>query len=81
MIYGKYKFIEFDDAERNALYNLEEDSAELVNLLQEKAGHTQTVNWTVELDSWFEEYADLEFSEFTLSPEQLQRLRSLGYVQ
>ncbi len=80
MIFQDYKFIEFDDPERNALYNIREDPGELQNLIDSSPAEAGKILWQEEIDSWWETHADLQFTDFKMSPEQLKRLKSLGYV-
>ncbi len=80
MIFGDYKFIEFDDPDKNALFNIREDPGELENLIHTSPVEAEKVSWQEEISRWWEEHADLQFTDFTLAPEQLERLKSLGYV-
>ncbi len=81
MIYGDLKFIEFDDPERNALYDLRIDPDEKVNLLEGHQKVAGSLSWESEIQQWFEQHENLRLSDFRMSPEQLERLRSLGYIQ
>jgi arylsulfatase A-like enzyme len=80
IIYGEYKYIEFDDPARNALFHLKTDADEQVNLLNTDHPGERQVAWSDEIQKWFEVFEKMEFSDFRLSPEQLRMLRSLGYV-
>ncbi|MDA2930360.1 hypothetical protein MYX84_10510 [Acidobacteria bacterium AH-259-O06] len=82
LILDDWKFIQFDDPERNALYNLKTDPQELHNLLLSRHSDDHpAINWEAELKDWFEGFGKLEISNFQPSREQLERLRSLGYVR
>lgn len=81
LVYGHYKFIEFDDASKNALFNLEEDPGEAHNLLGSQEPALENVAWIDEINDWFERFERVDFSDIAMTPEQLERLKSLGYVQ
>lgn len=78
--YRRYKCIRFDDPSRNACFDLGADPQESVNLLSSGKGPTD-VDWLSEVQAWFERYEDLSVSDFQMTPEQMERLRSLGYIQ
>jgi arylsulfatase A-like enzyme len=80
LIVGDYKYIEFDTPERNALYNLKSDPGELNNLLHSDHSGKDQVAWADEVQKWFEHFEGMEFDDFKISPEQLEMLKSLGYV-
>jgi arylsulfatase A-like enzyme len=81
LIYGRYKYIEVDDPLLNMLFDLESDSGETANLL--KTGHPaeNLTVWESEIQNWFDLHSKLTFSDFQMTPEQLEKMRSLGYVQ
>ncbi len=81
LIYGDYKFIEFDDPDRNALYDLRSDPEEKINLLDTRQKVAGSLSWEQEIEQWFEQHENLRMSDFRMTPEQLERLRSLGYIQ
>ena len=80
MVFGDHKFIEFDDPERNALFNIVDDPGEQVNLISDRPPEADRISWREEIDRWWETHAALQFTDFKMTPEQLQRLKSLGYL-
>ena len=80
MVFADHKFIEFDDPERNALFNIVDDPGELVNLINDRPPEADRISWREEIDRWWKAHADLQFTDFKMTPEQLRRLKSLGYV-
>ena len=80
MIFGDYKFIEFDDPNRNSLFNIKEDPHELKNVIHNRPIGASKISWEEEILRWWEKYEDVHITDFRLSPEQLERLKSLGYV-
>ena len=80
MIFGDYKFIEYKDPERNALFNLADDPGELVNIINNRLPEADKISWQEEINRWWEAHADLQFTDFKMTAEQLARLKSLGYV-
>ena len=80
MVFGDYKFIGFEDPARNALFNIADDPQELENIITNKPPEADKISWREELDRWWEAHADLQFTDFRMTPEQLERLKSLGYV-
>ncbi len=81
MIFGDYKFIEFDDPSRNALFNLAEDPTESSNLIGMMEPSLKKVAWMEEIQQWFERFERVNFSDIAMTPEQLEKLKSLGYIQ
>jgi arylsulfatase A-like enzyme len=81
MIYGDYKFIEFDQPERNALYDIHLDPLEQVNLLDDLPPEALQVQWQEGVQQWWDQHSSLLLSDFKMTREQLERLKSLGYVQ
>ena len=80
MVFGDYKFIEFEDPERNALFNIADDPGELVNIINKRPPEADKISWREEIDRWWKTHADLQFTDFKMTSEQLERLRSLGYI-
>lgn len=80
MIQGDWKFIEFDDSSKNLLFNLKMDQEETRNLLGTPEDRSR-IEWSREIDEWYQRHASADFSDFKLSPELRRRLESLGYVQ
>ena len=80
MVFGDHKFIEFEDPERNALFNIADDPGELVNLINDRPPEADRISWREEIDRWWETHADLQFTDFKMTPEQSRRLKSLGYI-
>ncbi len=80
MVFGDWKFIEYDDPERNTLFNLRQDPEELRNLRGTEAD-SSGVDWLREIGEWYERHESADFSDFQMSPELRKRLESLGYVQ
>ena len=81
MIFGDYKFIEFDQHEHNALYNIRTDPLEQINLIQDIPLEARQVQWQEDIQHWWDNNSDLRLSDFEMTREQLERLKSLGYVQ
>ncbi len=80
MVQGEWKFIEFDDPTRNVLFNIRKDGEEMRNLLGTPEDRSE-IDWVREISEWYQRYETADFSDFKLTPEQLKRLESLGYVQ
>ena len=81
MIFGDYKFIEFDDPSKNALYDLAQDPGESNNLMGMLGPSLEKVAWVEEIKQWFERFERVNFSDIAMTPEQLEKLKSLGYIQ
>ncbi len=80
MVFGDWKFIEFDDATKNTLFEIRRDPEETRNLLGTTADQSH-LDWLSEIGEWYERHESADFSDFKLSPEQRRRLESLGYIQ
>lgn len=81
MIFGDYKFIEFDQPEHNALYNIHTDPLEQINLIKDIPLEVRQVQWQEDIQDWWDNNSDLRLSDFEMTREQLERLKSLGYVK
>lgn len=81
MIYGDYKFIEFDQPERNALYDIRTDPLEQRNLIQDIPLEALQVQWQEDIQQWWDNNSNSLVSDFKMTSEQLERLKSLGYVK
>ena len=81
MIFGDYKFIEFDQPEHNALYNIRTDPLEQINLIKDIPLEVRQVQWQEDIQDWWDNNSDLRLSDFEMTREQLERLKSLGYVK
>ncbi len=80
MVFGDYKFIEFEDPQRNLLFNIADDPEELVNIIAKKPPEAEKISWLEEIGDWWETHADLQFTDFKMTSEQLERMKSLGYI-
>lgn len=78
----RQKFIEFDEGDRDALYDLARDPDEKRNLLYTE-GRTisEAAEWRGQIVRWYQAFTSVSFDDIEISPEQLDRLRSLGYVK
>lgn len=76
------KFIEFDEGEQDALYSLVDDPGEEHNLLYSTGQSiSEAADWRGRIVRWYRTFASISFDDIEISPEQLERLRSLGYVR
>ena len=80
MVLGDYKFIEFEDPERNVLFNIADDPGELVDIIKNMPPEAEKIAWSEEIGRWWETHADLQFTDFKMTSEQAERLQSLGYI-
>lgn len=84
MIRNGRKFVLWPETGRQALYDLENDPAERRNLLVEGRtgpnGHGSG-EWAADLKAWWAENDRLRADDFTLDAENLERLKSLGYIR
>ncbi len=80
LIYDDLKFIEYDNPQKNALFDLREDPGETVNLLHLDPAAAGRLDWLEEIREWFRRDGRLEFSDFRMTKEQIERLKSLGYI-
>jgi arylsulfatase A-like enzyme len=85
MIKGTQKFVVWPDSGEKALYDIAADPLERRNLLEARAVDTSAAaapsGWDTELHAWWQRNDRLRPDDFTLSPEDLERLRSLGYIR
>jgi arylsulfatase A-like enzyme len=80
VIEGPMKFVEYDDPDRNALFNVQTDPQEEHNLLA-KAPEDTRARLRGEIVQWYDAYSRLTPDNPQLTDEQLERLRSLGYIK
>lgn len=80
LIYGQSKYIKFDDRSRDALFRLDWDPFEKVNLRRDPKRFA-SFDWEQAIQAWFEKYESLSFNDFRMTEDQRARLRSLGYIQ
>ena len=80
VIEGPMKFVEYDDHTRNALYNVQSDPDERHNLLAEGSNEA-SARLRGDIVEWYEAYSRLTPDNPQLTEEQLERLRSLGYIK
>jgi arylsulfatase A-like enzyme len=80
VIEGPMKFVEYDDSTRNALYDLTSDPAEQRNLLA-PARKATSARLRGDIVNWYDAYSRLTPDNPQLTDEQLERLRSLGYIK
>jgi arylsulfatase A-like enzyme len=86
MIDGTRKFVRWPESGRQALYDLVADPQERQNLLAAGAADADAEEddgpqLAAELDAWWKRNDRLRPDDFTLDAEQLERLRSLGYIR
>ena len=82
VIDGSRKFIEFDEDGRDALYDLAADPREERNLLYaDGRPASEAAAWRGQIVRWYQAFSNVSFDDIEISPEQLERLRSLGYVK
>ena len=74
-----WKYVDSPEIGLTELYDLSVDPGELVNLADERAGVAAEL--ASRLESWMSATERRETSETELSPERLEALRALGYVQ
>lgn len=92
MIKGARKFVLWPETGRQALYDLRADPGERRNLLADanSANHANgnadanvqkdSPDWAGEVRAWWARNDRLRPDDFTLDPDQMERLKSLGYV-
>lgn len=82
MVYDGKKFVHWPETGERALYDLVKDPGESRNLLTSgKSAAVSRVDWAGELQKWWEQNDRLSASDFVLTTEYLDRLRSLGYIK
>lgn len=85
MIHGTRKFVVWPETGRQALYDLEADPDEERNILVAERANTNGgdgfPNWAAAMRAWWQQNDRLRADDFTLSPEHMERLKSLGYVR
>lgn len=74
-----WKYVDSSEIGLSELYDLEADPGELVNLAEERP--EVVAGLASRLESWMAETERREASGAELSPERLEALRALGYVQ
>ena len=79
LFYRNHKFIQFDKSKNNLLFDLSKDRAEKSNLF-DPSNHTLGIDWAEEVSQWFAQFERLSVNDFKMSREQMEKLRSLGYV-
>jgi arylsulfatase A-like enzyme len=76
------KFIEFDEDGRDVLYDLDADPDETRNLLYaDGRPMAEAAEWRGQIVRWYQAFTSITLEDIEISPEQLERLRSLGYVK
>jgi arylsulfatase A-like enzyme len=85
MVKGAQKFVVWPDSGEKALYDVSADPLERRNLFEARevgtSGPAAPSAWDTELQTWWQRNDRLRPDDFTLSPEDLERLRSLGYIR
>jgi arylsulfatase A-like enzyme len=82
VIEGTRKFVQSDENGQNALFDLKNDPEELHNLLAAPGPRpTEVAQMQGDIAAWYETFANLSVDDPRLTPEQLERLRSLGYIK
>jgi arylsulfatase A-like enzyme len=85
MIKGTQKFVVWPDSGRKALYHIATDPFERRNLLVSPEDGTRgtaaPTPWEAELNTWWQRNDRLRADDFALSPDDLERLQSLGYIR
>lgn len=85
MIHGAYKFVVWPEMGRQALYDLRTDPGEERDVLVTDGAKTNggdgLLDWAAEVRTWWQQNDRLRADDFTLSPEQMERLKSLGYIR
>lgn len=84
MIHGTHKFVVWPETGRQALYDLRADPGEERNLLLSQSATANgdgTLDWAAEIRTWWQQNDRLRADDFTLSPEHMERLKSLGYIR
>lgn len=81
LYYGDHKFIRFDDSDSNLCFNLSSDPLEKLNLLRQSQEPDIQIDWLEEIAQWVKQHEQLGPDDFEMTDEQLEKLRSLGYVQ
>jgi arylsulfatase A-like enzyme len=74
-----WKYVDSPEIELTELYDLTADPGELTNLVDERPDVAAELAAT--LRTWLDETEPRETSDAELSPERLEALRALGYVQ
>lgn len=81
LLYGDYKYIQYDDPSRNKFFRLSQDPDEESNLIERGPLPETGLDWAAAIQEWFDRYEELTVSDFEMTAEQMERLRSLGYIQ
>jgi len=76
---GPWKYIEGEEEGTRELFNLEDDPGELVNLYE--SSRTVADELRARIAAWKSDYARETGDRPKPSPEDLERLRALGYVE
>jgi arylsulfatase A-like enzyme len=80
VIDGRLKFVQSDESGQGALYDLESDPDELHNLLPMPDHRADASRLRQEIGIWYETFDNLTADSPQLTPAQLERLKSLGYI-
>jgi hypothetical protein len=76
------KVHQHDDTSENALFDLACDPQELHNLLEEpQSTPLEYPKLQAALEDWSKAFGDLKINDIKPSREELERLKSQGYVQ
>ncbi len=78
--YGPNKYIRFDERSRNKLFGIDRDPYEEHNLIQ-SSGVGEDFDWEGAIRDWFDQFQNTALDDFRMTEEQLEKLRSLGYVK
>ncbi|MEE8585394.1 MAG: sulfatase, partial [Acidobacteriota bacterium] len=73
LLYGGYKYIQFDDPSHNLFFSLSQDPEEGSNLIKAAPLPESGLDWTAAIQDWFDRYEELTVSDFEMTAEQMER--------